>query len=83
MTLILIVPVTIVFLLTYVFTTDTSQARHDHKCIVWAGQIDDERYRLDTGISDKWYEWRDDLQRHMVECFEIPPEESMNYDPYA
>lgn len=33
-------------------TTDTSQARHDHKCMIWAGQIDNERYRLDNGISD-------------------------------
>jgi hypothetical protein len=39
--------------------------------------------RLDNGISDKWYEWRDDLQRHMVECFEIQPEEAMNYVPFA
>lgn len=40
-------------------------------------------YRLDSGISDKWYEWRDDLQKLMDESFEIPPEEAMNYDPYA
>jgi hypothetical protein len=42
-----------------------------HKCMVCAGQIDEECYRLDNGISDKWCEWRDDLQKHMVECFEI------------
>jgi hypothetical protein len=32
--------------------TDTSQAWLGHKCMFWAGQIDEERYRLDNGISD-------------------------------
>ena len=61
-TLASVIPVTIVILLTYMLTTDTSQARHDHKYMILAGQINEERYRLDNGISDIWYEWRDDLQ---------------------
>lgn len=44
-----ITPITIVFLITYMLTTDIPQARHDHKCLIWAGQIDEERYRLDNG----------------------------------
>ena len=52
-TLASIIPITIVILLTYMLTTDTSQVRHDRKCLIWAGQIDNERYRLDNGISDK------------------------------
>lgn len=52
--LVAIIPIIIVILLTYMLATDTSQARHDLKCKVQGVQIDDERYKLDNGISDKW-----------------------------
>ena len=66
--LIAIIPIIIVILLTYMLTTDTSQVRHDLKCKVQGVQIDDERYKLDNGISDKWAEWREDFATFLVGC---------------
>jgi uncharacterized protein YcsI (UPF0317 family) len=48
--------------------------------MVWAGQIDEERYRLDNGITNNWTGWRKDFATFLVDCIGFTPEEAMNYD---
>ena len=82
--LVAIIPIIIVILLTYMLTTDTSQARHDLKCMAQGVQIDEERYKLDNGISDKWAEWREDFAHtFLVGCGGFAYEEALQIDPYV
>jgi hypothetical protein len=39
LTLASIIPITIVFLLTYMLTTDTSEAKHQFKCYNWSAEL--------------------------------------------
>jgi hypothetical protein len=64
-------------------TTDTSQVRHEHKCMIWAGRIDEERYRLGNSITNNWSGWRTDFATFLVDCIGFTPEETMNYDSYV
>ncbi len=64
-------------------TTDTSQARHDDKCMIWAGQIDGECYRLDNGITNNWTGWRTDFATFLVDCTGFTSKETIDYDPYV
>ena len=59
-TLASIIPVTIAFLLTYMLTTDTSQAKHQFKCNIWSAELRDKSQQNTDKLSNRTQFERDD-----------------------